>query len=60
MTKISHAIAIRDREVILPVSISWNLFPLQAATGIEEMLGRMNTFAASRALAQPNNTRNQQ
>jgi GGDEF domain-containing protein len=48
MTKMEHAITLGDREVMLSVSASWNLFPLRAASDIEDLLGRMNTFAAGR------------
>lgn len=47
--KMEHGITLGDREVMLSVSTSWSLFPLKAAGSIEELLGRMNTFAAGRA-----------
>jgi GGDEF domain-containing protein len=49
-TKIEHAITLRERQVMLPVSMSWNLFPLHASSEIGDLLGRMNSFAAGRAL----------
>jgi len=51
MTKMEHAITLGDREVMLSVSTSWNLFPLRAAKGMEELLGQMNSFAAGRMAA---------
>lgn len=48
LAKMEHAITLKGRDVLLPVSTSWNLLSLGAASGLEELLGRMNAFAASR------------
>lgn len=50
-TRLEHAITLGDREVMMSVTTSWNLFPLAGAPGIEETLSRMNTFAAGRVPA---------
>jgi GGDEF domain-containing protein len=49
--RMEHALTLGDREVILTLSTSWNLFPLNAFNGIDELLGQMNTFAAGRLSA---------
>jgi GGDEF domain-containing protein len=51
LAKIEHAISLKGREVMLPISTTWNLLSLGAASGIEELLTRMNAFAASRVPA---------
>jgi GGDEF domain-containing protein len=48
MARIQHGISLKGREIMLPISTSWNLLALGAASGIDEVLTRMNTFAASR------------
>jgi GGDEF domain-containing protein len=48
LAKIEHTIAMKGRDVLLPVSTSWNLLSLSAASGLDELLARMNAFAASR------------
>jgi len=50
-TKMEHGITLGDREVMLSVSTSWNLFPLKSASSLEELLERMNKFAATRVAA---------
>jgi len=48
LARLEHAVTLGDREVMLAISTSWGLFPLRAATGIEELLSQINTFAAGR------------
>jgi GGDEF domain-containing protein len=46
--KLEHAITMGEREAMMSVSTTWSLFPLRTATGIDDVLSQMNTFAAGR------------
>lgn len=45
MARMEHAITLGEREVMLTISTSWNLFPLRTADGIEELLRQMTVPA---------------
>jgi GGDEF domain-containing protein len=47
--RLEHAITKGSREVVVPISRSWNLFPLSAVETVEAMVSRLNEFAISRS-----------
>jgi GGDEF domain-containing protein len=49
--KLEHAITMGGRDAMMSVSTTWSLFPLRTATGIDDVLRQMNTFAAGRVPA---------
>jgi GGDEF domain-containing protein len=38
----------REREVLVPASVSWNLFPLSGQSSAEDLVRQINDFAANR------------
>ena len=50
-TRTGTAVTFRDREVMVPVSVTWKLLPLRGAGSQEELVRRMNEFPGSRVLA---------
>ena len=47
--RMEHAITVRDREVMVPASPTWNLFPLDTFGTSEELATRLNDFALNRS-----------
>ena len=47
-TRLEQAITIGKREVMVPISTSWNLFPLSAVETLESMVSHLNEFAMNR------------
>ena len=50
-TRLETGLVFREREVMVPVSVSWNLFHVNGAGSLEELVRQMNEFAASRTRA---------
>jgi len=48
-SRLEHSISIKDRDAIVSVSTAWNLFKLSSARNLEQLIGRLNDFAATRA-----------
>jgi GGDEF domain-containing protein len=46
--RLESAIAVREREVMVPISASWNLLPLNSFSNPEELARKLNEFAAGR------------
>ena len=46
--RLESAITVREREVMVPISASWNLLPLNSFANPEELARRLNEFAAHR------------
>ena len=44
-----QSIMVRDREVIVPVSPSWNVFPLGTAGSVDDLATRLNDFALNQS-----------
>ena len=49
VSRLEHSLSIRDRDAIVSISTAWNLFPLGAAKNPEQLIGRLNAFAATRS-----------
>jgi diguanylate cyclase (GGDEF)-like protein len=47
--RLEHAIKIKDREVLVPVSMSWHLLPLGGTATVDELVTDLNAFASNRA-----------
>ncbi len=47
--RIEHAITVRDREVMVPASPTWNLFPLATFSNPDDVSSRLNDFALNRS-----------
>jgi GGDEF domain-containing protein len=47
-SKLELALSIRDRDAIVSISTAWCLFPLQDARNVEQLIGGLNDFAATR------------
>ena len=48
-SRLEHSISSKDRDAIVSVSTAWNLFKLSSARNLEQLIGRLNDFAATRA-----------
>lgn len=48
-TRLEAPMMFREREVIVPISISWNLLPLSSILNAEDLVRQMNDFAGSRS-----------
>ncbi len=48
-SRLELALSIRDRDAIVSISTTWHLFPLHDARNFEQLIGRLNEFAATRA-----------
>ncbi len=45
-TRLEHAIKMKDRDVMVPVSMSWNLIPLGPIASIDDLVSTLNEFSA--------------
>jgi GGDEF domain-containing protein len=48
-SRLEHAISIRNRDAIVSISTAWNLFPLAGSRTVQQMIGQLNEFAATRS-----------
>ncbi len=47
--RLESAIAVRDREVMVPISAAWHLVPLSGVNSLDELARKLNEFAGSRS-----------
>jgi hypothetical protein len=50
-SRVETAMMFRDREVMVPLSVSWKLFPLNAIDNVADLVLQMNEFTGRRVLA---------
>jgi hypothetical protein len=50
-SRLELALSIGDRDAIVSISTAWRLFPLQDARSLEQLVGGLNEFAATRTRA---------
>ena len=48
--RVETALSFREREVLVPVSAAWTLFPLRGMSSPDELIQKLNEFAGSRSL----------
>jgi hypothetical protein len=41
-----YEIRVRDREALIPVSVSWEMFPLKDYAGVEDLAGALDAWTA--------------
>lgn len=41
-----YEIKVRDREALIPVSVSWQMFPLKSSTGVEDLVVELDSWTA--------------
>lgn len=49
--RLESAIAVRDREVMVPISAAWHLVALSGVSSVDELARKLNEFAGSRSRA---------